>query len=115
MRLPARYLVMRLGKNIDEIVEVQMKCIHFPLPSGAGGMAAAQRLSKTRDQLRKFCNRHGIKSYYATIEGYSYYVWFTDEMFYTLFVLVWDKSTYWRSPEIIEKDMPENCRLITLL
>ena len=81
-----------------------MKCIRFPLPSGAGGMAAAHVLGATRDKLRKFCQQHGITSYFSATEGYSFYVWFDDEKFYTLFFLVWDGSPYWRQPEMVEKD-----------
>ena len=91
-----------------------MKCIHFPLPSGAGGMAAAHVLGSTRTKLTKFCEKHKIESYYSKTEGYNYYVWFTDEMVYSLFVLVWEDPAYWRRAQIIEKDRPEDCRLSTV-
>ena len=92
-----------------------MKCIHFTLPSGAGGMAAAMVLGKTRSKLNDFCRTHNIKDYRAHVEGYNWYVCFNEEKFYTLFVLGWDPvSPDWRSYTIVEKEDTENFRLVTL-
>ena len=81
-----------------------MKCINFTLPSGSGGMAAGHALQGIRKKLTKFCEQYKIDSYYSATEGYNFYVWFNEDKFYTLFVLVWDNKEYWRQPTIVEKD-----------
>ena len=88
-----------------------MKCIHFRLPSGAGGMAAAHQLGQYRTKVSKFCVTYKIQSYNWSVEGYNFYVWFDEEKIYSLFFLVWEDARPWSPPTIAEKEIPENYRL----
>ena len=84
-----------------------MKCIEFSLPSGSAGMAAGLHRQVIVRQLSQLKEKHSI-DFKTNTDYYKLYVWLKNDSDYTLFFLVWDSTSVWRVPALIEKDYPEN-------
>ena len=77
--------------------------IQFGLPTGAGGMAAAQEAGRIRSQLKQWSQQYGIP-YHTRSERWDYRTWliltFDRDSDYTHWALTWQGKTFMQ-PQLI--------------
>lgn len=91
------------------MAEQQVKCIQFTLPSGAGGMAAQMTAGRINKQLRKLFEEKRIGHYKTSHEKhYKMNLWFQDEQYLTILLLIWDGTNDFSKPAVVEKVITES-------
>ena len=83
---------------------LHLECLHFYLPSGAGGMAAGMTRQAIGNKLAALRDSGKIGPFKSTTIKYDYKVWLEKDSDYTVFFLLWEPLNDWQRPRIIYED-----------